>query len=165
MNFDVKVVDSLGAECTQPVTIVVNSACPDWTTLLWNIPYPYSVVNGSFTPFNTASDSFSSSLNGGVAQSFNSATYVYNGSGCNCNLHLDYNGPAWVGVTCKISSSMIDPPNTLVLCVKLLAGTGIYDIPFSLPDTLGVPISFYVIIHPKDSDGPLTLNGTFSNVP
>jgi hypothetical protein len=132
--------------CNKAYTLEVESACPDWTTLLWGVANQGGVGAGSgtFTPDSTTGDSFAataSAPDGGGADfgiGNNTGTIAYNGTGCDCNLHYDailVGDSNFIGGTIGITLL----PDFLVLAVVSLNGgaSGSADVPFTIPDTLG----------------------------
>jgi hypothetical protein len=154
------VVTSGSNSCSKFFVITVDPAqvCPDWATeLAWGVPAIVilgATTAADFTPNNVGGDEFHSNIviggTVGSGEASNGATMSYNGTGCNCNLHLDWfnNGATIAGFALSING-------TPFLIVDLAAlGTGITDYPFSLPNTGGVPITFAI-------DITNIINGTF----
>ncbi len=144
-SFTLKVEGDASQQCTKPFTLEVIAAgtCPDWTQLLWGAPN--LVQNGtgaaSFTPDSTVGDSWNASASvsnvpGDLGQVSNTGLISYNGTGCNCNLHVfmsaasDMGGFSPVHVTIKEYLS-VDPP--FVEAASFIQGNGTYDLAFSLP--------------------------------
>lgn len=150
-------------------TFVIPAApldCPDWTTLLWSVAVLFG--GASFSPDSATGDTFDFFIDTNAAQAVNTATIDYKGAGCNCNLHLIISlNTLAENPVCTITVAQLVPFST-ILCVggagPLAAGT--YDIPFSLPDTMGATQTFQIqagITHGAPSYS-IDVNGKFSNV-
>lgn len=155
------------SECVKQFTIPQAALdCPDWSTLLWDSAILFGIA--TFTPSSSAGAAFSLSIDADPAQAFNTATIEYNGGGCNCNLHFEVSGNTLAeNPVCTVTVAQVSP-YTPLLCVGGAGplAVGIYDIPFTLPDTLGSPLTFQVsvgITHAAPSYD-IALGGLFSNV-
>lgn len=153
--------------CEKTFTIPeAAAACADWSTLFWDSSILFG--GASFTPSLAFSDSFAFSIDANAAQAFNTATVDYNGPGCNCNLRFEITGNALAeNPACTIAIAQLAPYSP-ILCVGGAGAlaVGIYDIPFSLPDTLGSTLTFQVtaqITHAAPSYS-IAMTGIFSNV-
>jgi hypothetical protein len=149
--------------------------CPDWTQMQWGVPIQ-SAGGGavvSFSPVSTISDSFDSNAISptgfppDAGDIRNTGVITYDGHGCDCNLHVELTRDQAVAT---FGGVLIRPTATLIDIVSFLVQnnpTGVYDIPFSLPDTLGVPTQFEVFVRSINlSPGPgeVHLVGTVTNV-
>lgn len=162
-TFDVTLTDANGGECVQTCSISVVTACADWTQLAWQVA---SQTNGSFSPSNTTGDSFSVVVLAGVSNVGNQGLITYNGTGCNCNIHLVYAGGVIPGTgNCIVSAMQVAPFIALNCWVGFTPrASGTYDVLFSLPNTGGVPLQYRILVSFPSGSGPLTLSGTISNV-
>lgn len=162
-TFTVRTTDEFGAYCEQEVQIVVNNPCADWTTLDWGIA---TEVNGTFTPSSSQSDSFSATVTSTPCAVNNYGAIYYNGTGCNANVHLVYAGGILPGSgNCVVSVFQVSPYVALLCWVGFTPrATGVYDLPFSLPNTLGVSTQFRVQVSFPGTTGPCTLSGQITNI-
>lgn len=136
------------------------STCPDWTLFDWT-----SVVTiGSGVAIPAApgmSDVFETSQVGlGAAQI--QGAILYSGSGCDCNLHVEITkdpGITLGGLTLFVNAVIVAsyPLNT--------TAAGVYDFPFTLPDTGGGNISIDIICGVQDLTLSSSITGILSNVP
>lgn len=182
-NFTVAVEDSVTGVCLKNFSLeVAATPCPDWTTLLWGFHFggAYLATTGSatasFTPDHTASDSFDTVVTqpvpntpeGGSAE--NRGYLMYNGSGCNCNLHIvsdqtGYPPNNHADVECQFDGIFI-----IIQNLNSLPGVNTFDLPFSLPDTGGVPKQFVIIVRNYNDNtlttfpGRIEISGQITNI-
>lgn len=184
-NFVVQAAGS-NMTCAKAVslTVAASSDCPDWDTeLVWGTATSAGddppFTGWLFAPQGVTNDGWSS--NGGVAVALpvealqwgNTADLNYNGSGCNCNLHLQtsygFTDPTEVTFSLQVEDLTTA---TVLLLVPTQDGNdaGIYDFAFSLPDTFGVNHQIRVTIGMTATNAfsggaaNVTSIGTFSNV-
>ncbi len=170
-SFIVRISDGVTA-CTKTLSlsVAVASDCPDWNTLLWGVPIigTLGASTAFFAPDSLAADGFSANVVspgvGDACAAQNTGQLVYGGSGCNCNINIAINrinsNLGGVAVFGSNSGLLLNVNwNTLV--------TGVYDIPFTLPDTLGVPETISVIVQlQNDNFGTQSndVNGVITNI-
>lgn len=175
--------------CSKEFSITINGdTCPDWGTLFWGTASSSGdnppATSWLFAPQNDFSNSLPMHTflgSGGVA-AFppdlavlifgNSGDIVYNGSGCNCNAHLQvsfgFTDPTEVVFTIEVE----DITGANILLVQTLQGNqgGIYELPFTLPNTAGfnhtirVTISSTLTNTISGGSANVTFNGTITNI-
>jgi hypothetical protein len=146
--FTVRMTDADNGTCAAPLSLLIvpaPSTKPDWTQLFWTLSDFKHLGTGSVTaiPVNSASDSFNLSAavptfpSAGASVADNGAL-TYNGPACNCNVHVtlsrtgnDIYSFGYIRVYVNFVLVLSADFNPL--------GAGVYDYPFTLPDTGGVP--------------------------
>lgn len=149
--------------CNQEFSLQIQDTnCPDWTQLAWGAPSTSGAA--SITPAAAGNSNFFQLIAANPGSCQNDAQIIYNGHGCNCNLHLVY---TWVGAsTGLIVLSDITAPSTLINRNVTAFPPGTVDIPFTLPDTLGLPHTLTLHVQAQAIGVGFSVNfaGTFSNV-
>jgi len=172
-----------GRTCFKQFSIEsVNTGCPDWSQLTWTTPgiVTTGAASISFLPTNTASDSFIITMACANAPgqfcSLNwpgvKPTIAYKGPGCNCILHVEITGAATLGFPASGAGWLVQTPGffgDILNDISVAHGYGVFDIPFSMPDTLGATINYEVLILGSMQNGfntgALTVTGQFLNAP
>lgn len=145
--------------------------CPDWTTLLWDVASVFTDhATGSFNPSSASQDNFDAA---GQTEIFfeaqavvgNTATIDYNGTGCNCNLHVEITSNDGGGAVVTVNSSA----DGEILFAVISGAVGSYDFPFAIPDTLSVLTTLTVTVSlAVTSDGVtssgVAFTGTFESL-
>ena len=138
-------------DCSKQFQIEVESSCPDWSQLLWGSPSIVADVNAdvTITPDSSPSSDFEITV---LLTAFNNAfnasnngSMDYTGPGCDCVVNVDLTNPSFVGF--NNTSTQIGVFIGFVLVASHDYGaepTGLYSIPFTVPDTLGVPVNITV---------------------
>lgn len=130
--------------CEKPlsITIAAGAACANWDNLEWGTA---GTFNASFTPSEATSNQFNLQLSNGVSQAFNAGTVEYNGPGCDCNMQINLTGQALDNdAICNVSVRRVSPSLSLMCFGSTGASAGVYNAPFSLPDTGGLTQTFEV---------------------
>lgn len=129
--------------CEKQLSIeVIGVSCVNWENLDWGTA---TTFNGSFTPSETTGSQFNLQLNNGVSQAFNIGTVEYNGPGCDCNIEITITGQALDNdFICKVSVDRVSPFVSLMCFGSSGAAAGVYNAPFSMPDTGGLTQTFEV---------------------
>jgi len=129
--------------CSKSFTLTVDapSVCPDWDAIAWDPPNIFTFGGGA-----TASASFvgnSITINTAVADQATEEASVtnlgsldYNGPGCNGNFHyettiVETNGQSGV------QFQLTNVTDALIIFNTTAFVSGVFDIPFVIPDTLG----------------------------
>jgi hypothetical protein len=165
--------------CSKTFTLEVRAGCADWLSVTW--PAESSSASGTgFWVTTWSANTFSAeavSPNGITSQaraSNDSNALVYNGPGCNCNLHVDVSSVGLPTVLAGVTAQVIKLEGLVALAgFTYPAGgqpaDGSYDYPFALPDTLGSDI--HLILSVSSISGAfgfafssLKLSGSVSNV-
>lgn len=149
--------------CDQSFSLTVqNTNCPDWTQLAWGVPFVSG--NASIVPAAAGNSNIFQLIAANPGSCQNDAQIIYNGHGCNCNLHLVY---TWVGAsTGLIIINDITAPLGLINRQVTSFPPGTVDLPFTLPDTLGLPHTITVHVQAQAIGAGFSVNftGTLSNV-
>jgi len=175
-NFTIQVVNGLGNVCEKAFELEVEAAggCPDWSLIPWDMDGSGGVGGGtgSFTPNNVPSDSFSGVCAALVpfsnGTSYNEGTFVYNGPGCNCNLHLEVIETV---TTFQFANNFEVFFNGGLVMAQSSVSNGVYDFPFVIPDTGGlnanIRVTCFMNCNFGGGPGAVTINfsGTYSNLP
>lgn len=162
--FTVRISNGL-ISCDKQFALLVESAdCPNWDELAWTsctqngsgvaFPCPVPAQSGYFLVSAGDGD-----CNFGQSQVVGGMDY--SGTGCNCNLHIDWDGDASFG------GVQVDVDGVTVINFQVGANPpGAYDFPFSLPDTAGGTIPIFVgsTMQPGGCETGI-IEGTFSNTP
>lgn len=143
--------------CSKAFTLHVDpdTTCVDWTTLSWPNPAhpvdPWAAVvapgvatNNPAVPTLTAIFGFSLTTGDpfGAAGVSNSGVLTYNGPDCNCNLAYNITNVGAMVFPAKavtITRSGWGPLLVNFDIAALGVGNHVGNIPFTIPDTLGVP--------------------------
>lgn len=180
--------------CTQTISVTVQappSSCPDWSTLLWGVPFISTTGAGTavMAPDSVASASFAGAVHApnktddvgpDTAGADNQGVVTgYTGGACNCNLHLTVtltNLPDYGFIDIVFQFGIAGPQTDLWNSqVSGVNGTNTYDIPFVVPDTFGVPTDLIITIAIStnwqgvlptlpNANVILSMSGTFSNI-
>lgn len=155
--------------CSQDIQITVNAALLDFNNLAWQNAFVGSGGTGtaSFTPSLANGATFHGSvsrtliLDSGACQ--NVATITYNGPALPCNLHIVLNRTGIGTITGQVNWSQVPNP----LFDNTGNPPGVYDIPFTIQDTLGVPVVVQFTVTMQISAQPdfpnsIDMVGTFS---
>lgn len=164
------------------LTVLAADLCPAWDTMLWDTETSSAIGAGTFLGswlFEDFSAQVSSPGGGNDTAQLqnNTATplgLVYNGPGCNCNLHVDLISVS--GGATEVSGLvqvLISPPGTILAQFTTPPdGVGSYDIPFAVPDTLGLDINLFVFVSVQSGLDPgiftasdVNLSGFVENLP
>lgn len=124
--------------------------CPQWETLVWT---QGETQAGSGVVINVCTGAnfdveVARTVVFGVATAFAQSSIVYNGPGCNCNLHVTsiHSGNAFGSVQIVGTGTLVDhaiPPDA----------AGAYDLPFSIPDTLGADLTINITVQANTDNG------------
>lgn len=158
-------------DCSKQFQIEVGEACPDWDSINWDAPAYTTFGTGTadiqVIPASTWDmEVFAAAFNPDFGQVILNGSIPYNGSGCSCNLHITIAntgvvGAGWIAITSSLNGLLIQP-----LWSDL--GVGTWDVPFSIPDTMGVDDTLTLqIIGQKVWDstpGTMDVSGEISNV-
>lgn len=152
--------------CTKDFEITIDAAttCPNWSTLLWD---SQALFNATFTPQSGTGNSFNAATLGGVGVVQNQADIDYNGTGCDCQCDMVLGGDSLPNdSTCKFVVYKMPGFVQLVCFAAFGAAPNSYNVPFSLPDTLGATITFRVRVYWQSLPGSAITNlgGVISNV-
>jgi hypothetical protein len=160
------------------LTVTVATDCPDWSALVWGPPTIFTEGSGAgalvFAGGDTVIMNCQSPLTGANedASVDVDGTVTYNGPGCNCNLHIQlvFNGNPGVGDVGANVLITSDETGFIFLVDAAALGNGTFDVPFTIPDTVG--IDFHLHVHPAVSCGPnnapnssMAMSCIISNVP
>ncbi len=176
-TFTIKVTS--GAQCCTKafeLEVVAAGECPDWATeLLWGVATmnDQGTSTSLFLPSSIAAADPSifincPAVNPSQSDDFNTATLNYNGTGCNANLHIEIQnsggavGAGWINVISDLAGVLV--PNQ----VWATLGVGVFDIPFTIPDTAGMPSVITVFMAGQKvwdtTPGIMQISCVFSNV-
>jgi hypothetical protein len=167
--------------CNKAYTLEIESSCAAWDTMVWDAESGGAGGAGTFNglwfqnTFHAVVSSPDASVGDFAALSNTTLPplgLIYNGPGCNCNLHIEFTR---VGNLTNLGGSgvliQIIPPGTTLVNFPVTSASGSYDIPFSLPDTLGADINLFVIVALQSGVDPgdptlssLDVEGTITNV-
>lgn len=141
------------------LTVADPVVCADWTTLVWGPPNESTIGAGTATVFaiqNVVSVLSCGSPGGDADTAIADITgsLIYNGPGCNCNLHLEMTANGNTNfVNGGVRISTVEGGTILLPNQFSTFGAVIIDQPFSLPDTGGLP--FTVVVFATGDSGEL----------
>lgn len=184
-NFTVLVHSDAGFFMQKAYSIKVKGGV-NWDNLLWftqaqNLPSitpnPSPDGSASFTPFGSASATFTFATFSGVqpaeqSQSFNSGDVTYNGPACNCllTIQLQQTGAAAQTISEVQVFDKFAQTTLFFDTGHLPTVNGTYTFPFTVPDTGGQTITIEVFATMVSASGnpvvasSLNITGTLSNV-
>lgn len=149
--FTISITDSL-TTCSKAFTLEVTeaAACADWTTLVWGPPNETTFGAGTTTVFaiqNVVSVLSCGSPGGDADTAIADITgsLIYNGLGCNCNLHIEMTANGNTNfVNCGVQIKTVEGGIIIFDNQFQTFGPVTIDQPFSLPDTGGLPFTVEV---------------------
>ncbi len=146
-----------GAQCCEKefTLEVAGAGCVDWTTMFWDTATPFTQGGGtaSFTPSNTTGDTTLGTvtcLNAVGSDAIAQGTFGHltrNGAPCDCKVVVTIVNPSpgsaliqfgYVQVQDGALSTVFNQPFFSDMA------SGVYEYPFTMPDTSGVPEAFTI---------------------
>lgn len=154
-------------QCSKAFTLAVNSTpiqhCPDWSVMPWDTESTTSIgaggVGGTYIggSFNVGANSplgalsFKSLANSTLPPAY----FDYSGDECHCNLHVDH-GKTGGDTETNMLIQVVTVPGFVPL-VQFIAPTspiGIYDLPFTIADTMGGTTKLAVTVQLQSGADP-----------
>lgn len=179
-TFEVTLSDGFSS-CSKGYTLTVNRPCYDWTTTTWDVPQVNTADGGSgfgssdgdHFHIDESCPNVPDPPSIASAQVICSASFVYNGPGCDCLLHVEWSRsfpiiPGGLSVTLNVFDQTGSFDVLLIQRDETNFPTGPYDFPFSLPDTGGVNHTFLInmeidLANHDNAGQSVSMDGTFSN--
>ena len=151
-SFTVSVTDGILTCFKQLAIEVLSLDCPNWSLLFWNTAN--KLENGgtaTFIPQLASSDTASvtlviNSTLGSNVSADDTATILYNGPGCNCNLRFNIVYIPAPEFPDTVQYAIISSLYGVIVTAGLGNVSGVVDVPFSLQDTLGADDTITVLI-------------------
>lgn len=154
-TFTVSLTNADGVECQKELSIEIDptSTCPDWDQLLWgNDNITHSGDSSAVFHFpNTHADTVDSNVTCPTSGSSGLncvGSLVYNGPGCSCNIEILFQVIGSWNTSDAVQVTLGPPFSSLIVDFQgiLHQAGGTFNIPFSLPDTLGNPLTINVSV-------------------